>query len=214
MRNAFPGRRTFREARFWTLGLMALLVFAVLPRAAAGTVFQHPFAQWPAALARVLHIARGLQSIATGPRGAPRLYVFFDPNCPFCAHFWQSFQPWRKRFRVHWIPVAYARPSSLGRAVAILHAPDPAAVLDQNERDFHFQTHLGGIMPAYRIPLPLQKAIQQNTHYWLRELGTLPACLYAGRRGPHLMVGTPSPAQWQQMYQQALPGTPTGGKTP
>ena len=44
--------------------------------------------------------------------------VFFDPNCPFCAHLWRELQPWQNRLRVRWIPVAFVRPDSLGMASA------------------------------------------------------------------------------------------------
>jgi len=56
------------------------------------------------------------------------LYVFFDPNCPYCQMAWKALQPYEKvGLQVRWLPVAYLRPSSQTKAAAILEASDKGA---------------------------------------------------------------------------------------
>lgn len=192
-----------------------LLVFALLlgllsgSAAAEGVLFQHPLKALPHAVSRVFAQARSLRGFYSGPSGAPRLLVFFDPDCPFCAHFWQHFHRLHTPFRVFWVPVAYVRPSSLGRAAALLQATHPARALTFNESHFHFHQHLGGLMPAYTVPAALQAAIRRNTRFWHRELGFLPCFFYQGRQGAHLMLGTPNAFQWRQIAAHAQTVWPT-----
>ncbi len=173
-----------------------------------GRLFQHPLGQLPTVLTQVFQQARQLTGFATGPKQAPHLLVFFDPDCPFCAHFWQSLKPWRQHFRVRWVPVAYVRPSSLGRAVALLQAPHPAQALAVNEGHFDYAAHRGGLIPAYQPPAALRAAVRRNTRFWKRELSTLPACFYQGQQGPHLLVGVPSAPQWHKLYTHATRSWP------
>lgn len=49
------------------------------------------------------------------------IYVFFDPNCPFCRLAWQAVQAYRAvGLEVRWIPVAYLKPSSRELALSLL----------------------------------------------------------------------------------------------
>jgi thiol:disulfide interchange protein DsbG len=53
------------------------------------------------------------------------LYVFFDPNCPYCHFTWKALQPYEKvGLQVRWIPIAVLGPSSMPKAVAIMAAKD------------------------------------------------------------------------------------------
>lgn len=54
-----------------------------------------------------------------------RIYVFFDPYCPFCHLAWLALQPYRQvGLEVHWLPVAYLQPDSRNQAISLL-ASDP-----------------------------------------------------------------------------------------
>lgn len=67
------------------------------------------------------------------------LYLFFDPNCPFCHLAWMALQPYRAAgLEVRWIPVAYLKPDSRNRAAALLNAPvsSQALLLERNMQNF------------------------------------------------------------------------------
>jgi len=91
------------------------------------------------------------------------LYVFFDPNCFYCHLTWKALQPYEKvGLQVRWVPVAYQKPSSVGRAAAIIEAFDRAAALRENEVNYD-KTHFdGGIKPMHRPPAPLTAQLQVN----------------------------------------------------
>ena len=56
-------------------------------------------------LQQVWQQADQLDALSTGPAHAARhILIFFDPNCPFCAHLWRSLQPWSARVRMRWVP--------------------------------------------------------------------------------------------------------------
>lgn len=75
------------------------------------------------------------------------LYIFIDPNCPYCSMLYRNLRPLigPHGVQVRWIPVAILDPTSLGKAAAILEAQDPLAALDYNEENYDVQAHAGGI---------------------------------------------------------------------
>lgn len=75
------------------------------------------------------------------------LYVFVDPNCPYCQLLYENLQPLIKPhgLQLRWVPVAILGPTSVGKAAAILEAKDPLAALDYNEKHYNRETHQGGI---------------------------------------------------------------------
>lgn len=75
--------------------------------------------------------------IADGRKDAPRVvYVFTDPNCPYCNKFWSDARPWVESGKVvlRHIIVGVLTPTSPGKAAALLLQPDPAAALAAYER--------------------------------------------------------------------------------
>ncbi|OIQ99265.1 thiol:disulfide interchange protein DsbG precursor [mine drainage metagenome] len=75
------------------------------------------------------HIVEGA---AKNPKSV--LYVFFDPNCPFCHYTWMALQAYEKvGLQVHWIPVAVLGPTSLPKALAIMAAADKTAAFRKME---------------------------------------------------------------------------------
>lgn len=82
--------------------------------------------------------AKGSQSKAT-------LYAFFDPNCIYCYYAEKLLAPYYKQgLTVHWIPVAFLKDDSAGKAAAILQSKEPAATFADNTRLYR----KGGIRPA------------------------------------------------------------------
>ncbi len=70
--------------------------------------------------------------IADGAATAPRIvYVFTDPNCPFCAKLWLDARPWvdSGKVQLRHVLVGILSPTSAGKAAALLASPDPAAAL-------------------------------------------------------------------------------------
>ncbi len=80
--------------------------------------------------------------------GHARLYVFFDPNCPYCHDLYETLQPLigREGLAVRWVPVGILALSSYGKAAALLEAADPAAALARMERGF--RDGRGAVRPA------------------------------------------------------------------
>ncbi len=99
------------------------------------------------------------------------LYVFFDPNCFYCNLTWKALQPYEKTgLQVRWVPVAYQKPSSVGRAAAIMEAPDRAAALHENEVNYDRPHYDGGIKPMDKPQAQLTAQLQANTEL-MRKFG-------------------------------------------
>ena len=63
--------------------------------------------------------------IADGSKKAPRVvYVFTDPNCPYCNKFWSDARPWVKadKVQLRHVMVGILGPTSPGKAAALLSA--------------------------------------------------------------------------------------------
>jgi thiol:disulfide interchange protein DsbG len=74
--------------------------------------------------------------IADGKPNAPRVvYVFTDPNCPFCAKLWLDARPWvdSGKVQLRHVMVGILGPTSAGKAAALLTAKDPSAALQAYE---------------------------------------------------------------------------------
>ncbi|MBN8742691.1 MAG: hypothetical protein J0I24_00120 [Thiomonas arsenitoxydans] len=177
----------------------------VTAASAPGAVFRTPLRDLPASLARLLQTAQQLRAVQTGPEHGPEITVFFDPNCPACAHLWPRVAPQAPRVRIRWIPVAWARPESLGVAAAILDAPDPARSLAHNEAGFDWAQGHGAHMPAFHIAAATRDDVLHNTTVWHDQIGMLPALLYRDTTGVHLFIGTPSAPQWQAILRRIGP---------
>lgn len=65
------------------------------------------------------------------------VYVFFDPNCPYCHLAWRQLQSYEKiGLQVRWVAVAYLADSSEGKAIHILAAKDKTAAFRAHEERF------------------------------------------------------------------------------
>jgi thiol:disulfide interchange protein DsbG len=74
--------------------------------------------------------------IADGSADAQRtVYVFSDPNCPFCNLFWKQARPWVEAgdVQLRHVMVGMLRPDSAGKSAALLVAEDPEAALNAHE---------------------------------------------------------------------------------
>ncbi|MDP2867560.1 thiol:disulfide interchange protein DsbG [Methyloversatilis sp.] len=75
--------------------------------------------------------------IADGRADAPRtVYVFTDPNCPYCNKLWADARPWvdAGKVQLRHIMVGILTPTSAAKAAALLGDRNPVAALDAYER--------------------------------------------------------------------------------
>jgi thiol:disulfide interchange protein DsbG len=119
------------------------------------------------------------------------IYVFFDPNCPFCNRLYENTRGFIKEDKVElrWIPVGILTTTSAGKAAAILGAKNPRHAFYQNED--HYQRG-GGIEED--IPSPVtEKKLKANEALLARTgFGAVPLMLFRGNDGtPILVQGSP-----------------------
>ncbi len=69
--------------------------------------------------------------IADGRSDARTVYVFTDPNCPYCNKLWSDARPWvdAGKVQLRHVIVGILTPTSAGKAAALLASKDPAAML-------------------------------------------------------------------------------------
>ncbi|WP_047249774.1 thiol:disulfide interchange protein DsbG [Chromobacterium subtsugae] len=132
--------------------------------------------------------------IADGDAKAPRaVYVFTDPNCPYCSQFWRDVRPWvdAGKVQLRHILVGILEADSPGKAMALLADADPAAALARHERQPG-----GGIKPLASPPRAAADKLAAN-HQLMERFGTFstPAIFYLDATGElRKAQGAPSPA--------------------
>lgn len=78
--------------------------------------------------------------IQDGAADAPHIiYMFDDPECPYCHRFWQAARPWvdAGKVQIRHIMVGIITARSPAESAALLAAGDPAAALLQHEQAYH-----------------------------------------------------------------------------
>lgn len=114
--------------------------------------------------------------IQDGKAGAARtVYVFTDPNCPYCNKFWADARPWVVSGKVvlRHVMVGVLTPTSAGKAAALLADKNPAAALDAYERSHARQNAKalgtgrprpldGGLKPLSSIPPEVGRKLEAN----------------------------------------------------
>jgi len=80
------------------------------------------------------------------------VYIFFDPDCPYCHKLYESLRPLvaEMALQLRWIPVGMLAATSPGKAAAILQAGNPLDAFHKNEDNFNFSDGGAGgaIAPA------------------------------------------------------------------
>lgn len=97
-----------------------------------------------------------------GSPRAPLVYVYADPNCSYCNKLWTELRPYVEGGKLHvrWALVDFLKPTSKGRAGAILAANNRAAALAQDEQRFDHGQEEGGIPELRPVPLELDAALK------------------------------------------------------
>lgn len=132
--------------------------------------------------------------IADGSPKAPRIvYLFSDPNCPYCNLFWQQARPWVEsgRVQLRHIMVGMLRPDSPGKAAALLGAKDPQAALNAHEAAGKAST----LKADDKVPGEIRKNLAENLDL-MGEMGAqaTPAVFYLDEKGRlQQQQGVPQP---------------------
>jgi thiol:disulfide interchange protein DsbG len=146
--------------------------------------------------------------IADGKAGAPRtVYMFTDPNCPYCNKFWSDARPWVEagKVQLRHVIVGMLTPTSEGKAAALLAQKDPAAALAAYERSHAADTSKalaaghpkpladGTLRPLAPIPPAVQEQLDANARL-MGALGLQATPAFAWRDGTgevHTQTGAP-----------------------
>lgn len=108
--------------------------------------------------------------IAAGAKQSARVvYVFTDPNCPFCNDLWKALKTARAPdVQVRYLLVAVINEESRGKDAAILESSDPAATLEKSERTFAKGgvTPKATVQPATAETISVNEALMQALHLY------------------------------------------------
>lgn len=130
--------------------------------------------------------------------GSKLIYVFFDPNCPYCHKLYEELRPHVKAggLEVRWVPIGVLMQTSLGKAAAILEAKAPIQAFYKNEDDWNFgDTPNGGINPLHKPAESTVLKLDTNAAL-LNEAGIsgVPVTVFRGDDGKaYFFRGAPGP---------------------
>ncbi len=120
-------------------------------------------------------------------KSAHVIYVFFDPNCPYCHKVYEMLRPQVQRgdVELRWVPLGNLMTTSTGKAATMLEAKDPTEALHRNERGFSQETgSFGGIEEE---PAPREDTLRRlnANHTLLNRTGfdAVPALLFRTKDG-------------------------------
>lgn len=138
--------------------------------------------------------------IADGEDDAPRVvYVFSDPNCPYCNMFWKQARPWVEsgKVQLRHVMVGMLRADSMGKSAALLAANDPEAALEEHESAGKAST----LKPQEKVSAAMRRKLDDNLML-MGETGAAatPAIFYMdanGRLQQH--QGAPQPDALEQI---------------
>ena len=124
------------------------------------------------------------------------LYVFFDPNCPYCHRVYMNTRDLVKQnaIQIRWIPVGVLTATSHGKAVTILESKDPLKAFYHDENNFSGENG-GAVDEALEGTDKTRKSLKENTKL-LRLTGfdAVPSLLFMANDGqPYLIQGSPPP---------------------
>ncbi len=168
-----------KSARALAWAWVAIALLGWLPKAQASMNFpgKSPEDVWRA-------IRHQAHAIVEG-RGGRDLYVFVDPNCPFCHTLFEQLQPLigPRHLTIHWIVTGFLRASSAGKAAAILGARRPLSVLRRNEAAFRRGRRGGGIAPVPVRGRAARALIANNRLLGLTGPELVPTLVYRNQAG-------------------------------
>ncbi len=123
--------------------------------------------------------------VVEGDKNAKRIvYAFMDPNCPYCAVFWEKARPYLKQkgVQLRHIMVGVLGPTSLPISAKILTAKDPAKALADHE--LALLQRKEGLSAEGKVPEKAQQDVIANSQlmHSSQIFGT-PAVIYQDKEG-------------------------------
>ncbi|SDY95728.1 thiol:disulfide interchange protein DsbG [Pseudomonas sp. NFIX28] len=139
--------------------------------------------------------------IADGKADAPRvIYLFSDPNCPYCNLFWEQARPWVNagKVQLRHIMVGIIREDSPGKSAALLAAKDPQKALQDHEKAGKGSS----LKPLATIPAEVQAKLDANMALMDElELSATPAIFYMDAKGElQQQQGAPAPDKLGKIF--------------
>lgn len=121
--------------------------------------------------------------IADGSEDAERvIYVFTDPNCPYCHGFWQAARPWvdAGAVQLRHVMVGVIKQDSVAKAATLLAADDPSGALTEHERT----QSTGGVHPLDDLPASARTEVERNNRL-MHDMGyyATPTIIYRNEEG-------------------------------
>lgn len=98
--------------------------------------------------------------IVTGVSQNPSIQMVFDPNCPASGRLHEYLYATYRDTTIRWVPVAYYRKDSLGKAAALLADSTPDQALHNNFLKYDYKTQSGAVKPI-EPPLMLKERLQR-----------------------------------------------------
>jgi thiol:disulfide interchange protein DsbG len=172
-------------------GFLFCLTVALGGSAAAGT-WVPTAARESSGLAQQLERAKWFAVGATS--SARVVYIFTDPDCPYCNDLWKAMQTaTAPDVQIRYLLVAVIDSDSRGKDAAILESANPAATLERQERAFE----KGGIAPkstwmsSTNAAIATNESLMQELHIY----GT-PGLVYLDEHQRlRVFAGMPDPRQ-------------------
>ncbi|MHB1174450.1 MAG: thioredoxin fold domain-containing protein [Sulfuriferula sp.] len=187
------------------LPLVGMLLLSVLALAVATQSFAADGPSQSAqqlALDKTLNAAKDATWIAEG-HGPRLVYIFFDPECPYCHKVYQATRSWigKDGLQLRWIPVGILMPSSAGKAAAILESKDPLAAFHQNEDEFGPAPKFGGIAEIIPSTQSTKHLLHNAELFKQTRMPGVPVIMFREASGKvHIVDGAPSPHLLNEMF--------------
>ncbi len=153
-----PAPRLGARSLLRAAGLSLLLAVTSLPVVAAPSPGSAEAAAEQQAASVLAHITQG--TWITEGHSSHVIYIFFDPNCPYCHKLYEELRPWvaRNAVELHWLPVGVLTPTSPAKAAALLAAKNRLAAFRQSEQKFRMGSGFGNIL---KNPAPAPAIAQE-----------------------------------------------------
>ncbi|MGA7800238.1 MAG: thioredoxin fold domain-containing protein [Gammaproteobacteria bacterium] len=182
------------QKRWWmAVAAVLLAVMQVSVSAAAGKQAKSDEGGIFATLSKLSWAQQG-----HGPR---LMYIFIDPNCPYCHELYTELQSkiGPEHLTVRWVPLGILTTTSAGKAASIVGAKDRAAALKLNET--HYQRGQGGGIEEALPDQHVTDLLKANEHAWSQTGATgVPTIIFRNQSGrPTLVQGGPSPAELKEL---------------
>jgi len=192
-----------RRSLFTFLLALLPLFAASLPAVAAGK--DAPRAHQNAA-ASILADIQQAAWIRDG-KSAHVIYVFFDPNCPYCHKVYEMLRAPVQRgdLELRWIPLGILMTTSPGKAAALLEAKNPTEAFYRNERGFSQETgSFGGIEEEPAPRDDTLRKLKTNLDLLNRSgFDAVPALLFRTKDGKaDIIRGAPSAAFLEKLLKE------------